>query len=130
MLEKIRSVTVAHSACCLCAPTLVVWALVAVCPQALFWCLNAAALSLHHSLPVAVVAAVAAVEGLAAVADSASEQPLGAELAELAADGQPTVTVAAALVAARPLAESAMGPKALKSPAASQFQILVPRTQT
>jgi hypothetical protein len=80
---------------------------------------------LHHSLPVAVVAAVAAVEGLAAVADSASEQPLGAELAELAelaADGQPTVTVAAALVAARPLAESAMGPKALKSPAALVLQ--------
>lgn len=96
-------------------------------PQAWFWCLNAAALSLHHLLPVAVVAAV---EGLAAVADSASEQPLGAELAELAADGQPTVTVAAALVAARPLAESATGPKALKSPAASQFQVLVPLTQT
>lgn len=118
MLEKIRSVTVAHSAC---APTLVVSALVAmlcqccqpipaVCPQALFWCLNAAALSLHHSLPVAVVAvgavgaAVAAVEGLAVVADSASAQPLGAELAELAefAAGQATVTVAAGLVAARP----------------------------
>mmetsp|Transcript_73775 Transcript_73775/g.117396 ORF Transcript_73775/g.117396 Transcript_73775/m.117396 type:complete len:113 (-) Transcript_73775:98-436(-) len=112
MLEKIRSVTVAHSAC---APTLVVSALVAmlcqccqpipaVCPQALFWCLNAAALSLHHSLPVAVVAVGAvgaAVEGLAVVADSASAQPLGAELAELAA-GQATVTVAAGLVAARP----------------------------
>ena len=74
---------------------------------------------MHHLLPVAVVAAV---EGLAAVADSASEQPLGAELAELAADGQPTVTVAAALVAARPLAESATGPKALKSPAALVLQ--------
>ena len=72
------------------------------------------------------VAVVAAVEALAAVADSASAQPQAAELAAVAAvaaDGQPTAMVAvAALVAARPLAEAATGPKALKSPAALVLQ--------